>query len=201
MTRRRDARARAKGRLGMAHGERYALFPREVLESEAYRALPDSAARVLFALAGQFYGVNNGTLALPWSTAPTLGIKTQAKLYGGLRVLEAADLIVCTRRGMLVGGKKLASLYALTWWPINGPPESIVYDFGTVVSTIPSNAWAGWKQPANWGEIVHTITARARGQLERPSPFAARASTQREERSAHSVRSGEAISRSQREER
>jgi len=198
---RRDRRARATGRRGGTYGERHAHVPRQVLESEAYKALPDSAARVLFAIAAQFYGVNNGGLALPWSAAPTLGVTTQAKLYGGLRLLETTDLILCTRRGMLVGGKKRPTLYALTWWPINEPAAGVVYDFGLTASMTASHAWARWSRPENWAQIVRTVTARARGQLRRQSPFPARASTQREERSTHSVRSGEGNSHSQREER
>ena len=165
MRRRLDRRARTTGRLGVAHGERYALLPREVLESEAYRALPPPAVVVLLALAVQYYGTRNGSLALTWADAPALGVRSQAQLYGCLRILEAADLIHCTRRGLLRGGRQLPNLWALSWRPIDEAAAGVTYDTGTSISPTPTNAWARWKKPADWDEIVRTIRRRAKGTL------------------------------------
>lgn len=150
--------------LQVESGERYALIPREMLESESYRALPSWVPRVLLAIAVQLYAVHrNGSLALPFSEAKLLGVTTQAQLYGGLRILEKADLITCTRRGRLEGGRKLPNLYALTWRPIADPAAGVTYDAGVSVCPIPSHAWARWTKPSDWQQQVRSIMDRLRG--------------------------------------
>jgi hypothetical protein len=154
----RKKRGRSVGKLGVERGERYALIPEEVQESIAYQALPDWAKVVLVALACRYNGFNNGDLSLPFSEAKRLGVSAQWKLYAGLRLLERADLIVCTRRGRLERGTKLASLYALTWRGINAPGGGgVQFDPGVVASPIPSNAWAKWEKPADWSAIVKAV--------------------------------------------
>lgn len=153
---------RHKG-LQMPHGERYALLPREVMESDAYRALPDSARTVLFGLLAQFHGRNNGQLALPWTQAEMLGISAQWKLYAGLKVLAAADLILCTRRGRLHAGRKLPSLYAVEWRAIDEPPRGLSYDGTIRACPIPSHRWANWVKPAGWAERCRAIARTSRG--------------------------------------
>jgi hypothetical protein len=155
---------------------------------------------VLLALAVQYYGSRNGSLALPYSEAHSLGISTQAQLYSGLKLLESVDLILCTRRGNLQGGLKLPSLYALTWKPVNEPASGVVYNGAITLTLKPSHAWARWTRPEDWEEQMRTITARARGQLNRACPYTKKSNTQREERAAHSVRRRATRSRSQREE-
>lgn len=117
----------------MQRGERYALIPRDVMESDAYRALPDWCVRVLVALAVQYYGSRNGSLALPVAEAQRLGVRQPWRLYAGLRILEAAELIVCTRRGHLSRGTRHASVYAITWKQIDEPAAGITYDAGVSV--------------------------------------------------------------------
>jgi hypothetical protein len=155
MARRKD-RKRKGSRLGVERGDRYALLPEEVMESAAFHAQPDWAKGVLSALACRHNGYNNGDLSLPFSEAKRLAVSAQWKLYAGLRLLEKADLIVCTRRGRLERGTKLASLYALTWRGINAS-ERVQFDPGVVASPIPSNAWAKWEKPADWLAIVKAV--------------------------------------------
>ena len=133
----------------MARGERYALLPREVAEGPAYNSLPDWARTVLIALLLQYTGKNNGCLALPFSQARLLGVTAQWKLYAGLRLLEATDLIVCTRRGRLERGTKLPSLYGVTWRGIDEARDGVIYD-SMSACPIPSNAWARWTKPQDW---------------------------------------------------
>lgn len=201
MSMKRDPRARATGRLGVTHGERYALIKREVMESAAYRALPPSAVLVLLALAVQYYRGRNGSLALPWAEAKSLGVRTQAQLYGGLRLLEATNLIHCTRRARLLGGRKLPNMYALTWWRVDDPAPGIVYDAGNSMTLKPTHDWVRWNRPENWAEYVRNTYRRARGQRNHKCPFGKNPDTQREEMAAHSVRSGDSHLRSQREGR
>ena len=163
MPRRRDKRGRATGRLGMERGERYALLKREVLESEAFRALPDWAVRVVLGLCAQYYPTRNGNLALPIRDARLFGINAPWKLYAGLKTLEASNLIECTRRGHVSGGRRLASLYALTWWPIDEPAPGVTYDAAISPCPTPTNAWANWVKPTDWKPSVQSIVYRARG--------------------------------------
>lgn len=147
----------------MASGERYVLISREVLESTAYHATPHYARSVLLALAAQYYGSRNGSLALPIAEAATLGVRQSWHVYAGLRILCDCDLIVCTRRGHLERGLRLASMYALTWRGIDEPATGISYDAGISVCPIPTHIWARWTLPADWDARVRTIVDAARG--------------------------------------
>lgn len=198
MSRRRDRKG-----LQVARGARYALIPREALESEAYRALPPWAVLVLLALAVQYYTGRGGHLALPWSEARGLGVRTQAHLYGGLQILEAVELIQCTRRGHLAGGRQLSTLYALTWHPVNDAPAGVTYDAGISVTLQPSNAWARWTRPEDWDEHVLRIARRAKGKRNHVCPFESGkkiAVSPRGETAAHPVGSEDGESRSPRGE-
>jgi hypothetical protein len=153
--------------LRVERGERYALIPEEVMEHESYHSQPDWARSVLFALAARYNGNNNGDLSLPFSEAKRLGISAQWKLYAGLRLLEKADLIQCTRRGRLERGTKLASLYALTWRGIN-ECASVSFDAGISCCPIPANAWVKWAKPDNWKQLVRSIAQANHGVEKNP---------------------------------
>ena len=188
--------------LQMPRGERYALLPREVMESTAYLALTDWSRTVLFALLAQFHGQNNGSLALPFSQARLLGISHQWKLYAGLRILELADLIICTRRGRLQGGTKLPSYFGLTWRGLDQPKGGLVYDPPANACPIPRNDWARWTQPDDWNTQVRDIARRSRGKSHQTWPFpAARPHTPRMVQAAHPVSSGKRKYRTPRAEK
>lgn len=147
----------------MARSERYALLSDEVLRSAAYHALPDWAVRVLLALAAQYRGARNGSLALPVADARAYGVCQPWRVYAGLRLLCDAQLAICTRRGHLTLGGKLASMYAITWRGIDAPADGIVYDAGIAVCPTPSHAWADWTRPDDWDARVREIVRRMRG--------------------------------------
>ncbi|MBX5463816.1 MAG: hypothetical protein IRZ28_22350, partial [Steroidobacteraceae bacterium] len=149
-------------RLGVSRGERYALLPAEILESDAWTALPDYAARTLIALLPEYHGHNNGCLGLTASQARKRGLH-HWKLYGGLKVLALAQLIVCTRRGRLENGTKLPSLYAVTWKGIDEPRDGVVYDEGISACPIPRHDWTKWQRPADWRKTCQRIAQEMRG--------------------------------------
>ena len=155
--------SRQRKGIGVARGERYALLPREVAESPSYNALPDWARTVLFALLQQYHGLNNGLLAIPFSQAKLLGVSHQWKLYAGLRVLCDAELLICTRRGLLSGGRKLPSLYATTWKGIDDPSGGVTYDGDINACPIPSHRWAKWQKPSDWALHVRTLARQNHG--------------------------------------
>lgn len=111
--------ARAKGRQGPRDGERYALMPVEVLQSEACRTLPAAQLRVLVALAAQFTGYNNGRLTLPLSAARAFGIGSNDTLNRGLHELMDRGLIQLTKQGGLPPFG--CSTYALCWRQLDDP--------------------------------------------------------------------------------
>jgi hypothetical protein len=137
------------------------------LESAAYHAQPDWARSVLFAMAARCNGHNNGDLSLTFSEAKRLGIAAQWKLYAGLRLLERAELVVCTRRGRLERGTKLASLFALTWRGID-KCERVHFDPGITPCPLPTHAWAKWVRPADWTAIRKQIVQSNRGRSKIP---------------------------------
>ncbi len=127
----------------------FAQIPVEVLTSAACRTLRNYAKVVLFAVAAQYRGNNNGDLALTYSIARAFGITSKWQLTDGLALLAERGLIEKTRQG---GKKPLGPcLYAVSWQPIN--------DLGTKIecgpTKSPSNAWANWKDgaPENKGAI------------------------------------------------
>jgi len=137
-----DKRARATGRLGVSKGERYALLPDELLQSEAVRELDHSAFRVLTAIAAQYHGRNNGRLTLPYSAAVHYGLRSKDSLIRGLKQCVAHDLLEITHQGGLppLG----CTRYALTWKQMDSDEK-----LGLVGTLNPTNRWAHWKQNAS----------------------------------------------------
>lgn len=137
ITPRRDRRARATGRLGVAKGERYALLPDDLLRSAAVCELSGIGFRVLVAFAAQYHGRNNGSLTLPASAARDYGIRSKAQLVAGVHECLRHQLLELTYQGGLppLG----CSRYAVTWKQVDAN-----VDFG--LTRCPAgNAWASWR--------------------------------------------------------
>lgn len=150
---------RAKARF--ASGEHFAMLPRAVMESEAWRYLPDWGKTVTTALAGQYRGSGNGDLSLTKEEARILGVSPEWKLRAGLKIAERAGLIVLTRPGGNVsGGEKKPNLYALGWLPIQHS-EKFAVPPGTLLS--PPNGWCEWKRPADWAQQIEVERRKAQG--------------------------------------
>lgn len=92
-------------------------IPHFVLESPQWGRMDAFALKLLWELARQYRGNNNGDLSATavtlkdrsatWSSKDTLPKK--------LRYLEDHGWIVKTRQG----GRHACSLYAVTWWPVD----------------------------------------------------------------------------------
>lgn len=138
----------------------YALVPRPVVQSEAYRALPDWAVRVLVAMACQYNGCNNGELRLTQSNFRRLGARAVWHVDAGVALLEEVGLLRRTRDAgrPLLGG----SLFALTWidrdWPTDGQASGYA-------KHPPSNEWAEWEMPSGWSNLVRATKRAARDVL------------------------------------
>jgi hypothetical protein len=82
---------------GEAQG--FVKLPNAMLDSEAFRALPDKGKIALLALSRQYNGANNGRLALTRAIATRWRLDKRRR-SDGLEACELADLIECTARGM-----------------------------------------------------------------------------------------------------
>lgn len=102
-----------------AGGQSFAGIPRRVMEHPDYIALSYSAKALLFELAYQYRGKNNGDLTAAWAPMKARGWKSKATLSGALEELLDAGLVSCTRQGRFVNPGGVCSLYALTWQPID----------------------------------------------------------------------------------
>lgn len=141
-------------------GEHFAQVSLEVLESEAYKALPDYAVRVMLGLASGYRGGNNSNLSFPLATARRLGITSAWKVTAGLQLLSDVGLILICRQGKYSHGRGIAALYALTWRLIDVNEKA--YPPILVQQPAP-NTWARWRRPADWSERERAIRRRAKG--------------------------------------
>lgn len=152
-------RGRTKGRF--EEGEYFAAIPNEVLESEAYRALPDYAARVLIAIAGNYSGINNGNLSLTREQGRKRGVKSAWHVPAGLDLLMRTGLLKRTREGKNRDGHYLCSLYALAWKDINPTPKA----FPEIVVKRPApRGYAVWTRPDDWEATVKNIRRSMSGE-------------------------------------
>jgi hypothetical protein len=141
-------------------GEHFAQVPVEVLESEAYQAIPDYAVRVLLGLASEYRGGNNSDLSLPAARARRLGITSAWKVTAGLQTLSEVGLALVCRQGKYRHGRGIAALYALTWRRIDVNEKA--YPPIRVQQPAP-NTWAQWKRPADWSQRLRETRRRAKG--------------------------------------
>jgi len=121
--------------------EHFAAVPVSVMTSSAFRTLPAGAKVVLFALAAQYRGTNNGDLALTRKQALHFGLNNERTRTRSLRDLEARRLIVKTRQGGISYGGKQPTLWALAWRPIDcrdGRELAAV--------ALPPNGWKQWRE-------------------------------------------------------
>lgn len=115
------------------------MLPLRVMIHDAFKTMPIGYQRVLWLLAAQYDGSNNGNLALTRKQARHFGLNNERHRSQGLRELERRGLIEKTRQGGIASGSKLPTLWALTW-------HSIQWADGRKLDTVrlPPNTWANW---------------------------------------------------------
>jgi hypothetical protein len=99
--------------------ERFAGVPVAVLTHPAFTTLPVGYQRVLWLLAAEYNGANNGDLALTRKQALVYGLNNERHRSYGLRELELRGFIEKARQGLLATGAKVPTLWALAWHAIN----------------------------------------------------------------------------------
>ena len=86
-----------------------------VLEHEDFRTLSPRATKLVIDLGAQYRGGNNGDLSATLRMMKERGWNSSDQLNKAKKELIENDVIMVTRQG----GLNKASLYALTWFPIN----------------------------------------------------------------------------------
>lgn len=115
-------RSRGKHKGRKEGGGSFAGIPHAVMDSAAWIACSKVAIALLMELARQYNGRNNGDLCAALSLLRKRGWKSSDTISTALKELRHYGLIVLTRQGGLLmrdGGGHTASLYALTWQPID----------------------------------------------------------------------------------
>lgn len=93
-------------------GGQFIQIPMVVLNSDAYLSLSTAAVKLLWDIAAQFKGDNNGRLSCAWKLMKNRGWNSQTTLAKAKAELLQAQLICETRKG---ARPNKASWYAVTW--------------------------------------------------------------------------------------
>ena len=113
MTSRNEKRRRITGRQTT---NSFLSLPHHVLNHENFRCLSPRATKLAIDIAAQYRGNNNGDLCATLSVMQGRGWKSSDQLAKAKKELLEKDVIRIARQG---GFPKKASLYALTWFPID----------------------------------------------------------------------------------
>jgi len=130
---------------------RFVGIPYSMMGTKQYLNLTSSEKALLFDLAYQYSGYNNGNLTACYTVLKKRNWAS-ATLYRAYAGLVHAGFLVVTRQGMKIRG--YATLLALTYQGIDEPPKGITYDLGIKPSQISLGFWC--KAKASW-EIQPTI--------------------------------------------
>jgi len=112
------------GRSAKSQFTSYAGIPRIVMESDDYKSLSGSAAKLLNELSYQYRGKNhnNGDLTVAFAVLKNRGWKSRTTIEKARDALLAANLIACTRQGQFTNPGGYCSLFALVWAQIDDCP-------------------------------------------------------------------------------
>ena len=110
------AKSRYKNAADKRDGGGHVAIPFSVLNGAAYISLSAHARMLLFDLAAQYRGDNNGDLCAAWKLMHPRGWKSEDTLGKAKAELLASGLIVETRKG---ARPNKCSLFALTWYALD----------------------------------------------------------------------------------
>lgn len=127
------ARKKSKGNTG-----RFAGLPHYLMGTGNYIELSVYSKALLYELAYQYNGKNNGDLTL---TASLLGERgfASSTVSRCLNELKERGFVVVTRQGWKQRGKP--TLLAITWQGIDDHPSGLKYDEGVKVDPRPLSLW------------------------------------------------------------
>jgi len=94
---------------------KFMAIPETVYNHNDFKSLSARAIKLLIDLLTQYNGCNNGDLCAAMTLMKKRGWKSNDQRNKALRELLDKEIIMLTRQG----GRKRASLYAVTWKPID----------------------------------------------------------------------------------
>lgn len=100
---------------------KFLAIPEVVYNHPDYIRLSNSAKALLVDLLTQYNGHNNGDLCAAEKLMKVRGWKSNSQRNKALKELLKNEILLLTRQG----GKKIASLYAITWRPIDECKDKI----------------------------------------------------------------------------
>jgi hypothetical protein len=116
-TRRATRKASKKWKRG--GGSSFSKLVHAYFQSPQYARLSFRARALLVDLMAQYRGINNGDLTTAWSAMRERGWSSKSLLAAAQKELEERGWIVKMRQGVLERGKHTATLWALTFEPVN----------------------------------------------------------------------------------
>jgi hypothetical protein len=110
--------ARAKYKRNRRDAGHFIQVPTAVMASPPYRALGSSARALMWDIAGQYLGDNNGKLLAGWTfMSQERGWRGKHTLINAkAELLASGVLVVETRMGRF---PSTSAWYACTWWPLD----------------------------------------------------------------------------------
>ncbi len=102
-------------RKGRRAKEKFLMLPRHVTDHLDFISLSSRAMKLLIDIAVQYNGHNNGDLCAAMTLMKKRGWKSNDQRNKALEELQDKGLIIKSRQG----GRKIASLYAVTWRAID----------------------------------------------------------------------------------
>lgn len=119
-----------------AGGGQFAAFPHQMLNHPNFAALSPRAKALLFPLAAQYNGRNNGDLCASFTVMHPHNWTSKDQLGKALGELLEAGFLIKTRQGRR---PNVASLYALSWRPIDECGGKLE----VAATTTAPNTWKG----------------------------------------------------------
>ena len=112
MTRPNETRRKIKGRQTIPP---FVMFPRVLMLHKNFKTLSPRATKLVVDLASQYNGFNNGDLCASLGFLKNRGWNSSDQLFKARKELADRGMTVVARQG----GLNLATLFALTWFPID----------------------------------------------------------------------------------
>ena len=107
-----SSREKTKGR---RESGRFAGIPHRVMATDKYISIDTHAKTLLYEMAYQYNGHNNGDLSASWTLMKKRGFKSPSTLNQAIKQLRDFGFIEITR----MGGRNTCTLFALTWAAID----------------------------------------------------------------------------------
>lgn len=129
--------------VGGGAGKPFLGLPREMLKSAAFKELSPHACKFLLAIAAEYRGYNNGSLALPYDRArDEFGFTHKQTYYRASRELQERGFLELTKPACRRGIQS-STRFAITWEPINEPADVVGHDVKPTSRA--SNCWKDWR--------------------------------------------------------